>query len=35
MHKETMEMTIQFFMSKATLIFENNKTIFTEIIEAK
>ena len=33
MHKETVEMTIRSFMFKATLIFENNTTICTEIVE--
>ena len=33
MHKETVEMTIRSSMSKATLIFEDNNIICTEIVE--
>ena len=35
MHKETVEMTVWSPMFKATLSFENNKTIFIDIIETK
>ena len=35
MPKETVEMTIRSSMFKTTLIFENNNTICTEIVETK